>query len=63
MRATHIADTYSGKISLCSVKPDPLNHNMVYGRVVKDHRYTFGAPGYLHTASRVYIAAAQVTPV
>lgn len=62
MRATHVADTYSGKIKLCCVKPDPANRNMVTGMVVFDHRYPILSPHWLHTGRKVYIAAQQVSP-
>ena len=61
MIATHEADCYSGKIGLCAVRPDPVNANMVFALVVKDHRYSFGHAQYLNTGSRVWIAAAQVS--
>lgn len=63
MRATHKADTYGGKISLCAVKRDSQNTNMIFGLVVADHRYPFGHPSYLHTGRQVWLSAAQVSRV
>ena len=61
MRATPIADTYSGKIKLCCVKQDPANKTMVTALVVHDTR-PFSDSSRLHTGARVWIAAKQVTP-
>lgn len=63
MRVTHKADTYSGRISLCYVRRDPHNANMVFGIVVADHRYPLGHPAHLHTGRSVWIASAQVSAV
>jgi hypothetical protein len=54
--STHTADVYGGTIRLCAVKPDPMNRNMVFGLVVHDSRRK------LHTGTRVWISAKQVTP-